>query len=92
MQTPFEAFKLDVEEIFMEKLAKSPAQTFWRVNSPAHFGGHTGTYTAIQESLVCPGPCLIVMQSTACVQTNPASQVAGRELCVTSLLPTNKAA
>ena len=51
-QTPFEAFKLDVKEIFMEKLAKSPAHTFWRINSPSHFGGHTGTFTAIQEMLV----------------------------------------
>lgn len=39
----------------MEKLAKSPAQTIWRLNSPTHFGGHTGTYNAIEEMLVSSG-------------------------------------
>ncbi len=33
----------------MDKLGKYPAQTFWRSNSPTHFGGATGTFTAVEE-------------------------------------------
>lgn len=33
----------------MEKLSKYPAQTYWRSNSPTHFGGATGTFTAVEE-------------------------------------------
>ena len=48
-QTPWEAFKLDVRDLFVDKLSKYPAQSLWRTNSPTHFGGFTGTFTAIEE-------------------------------------------
>ncbi len=49
LQLPWESFKLDVHDLFHNKLAHSPAQAFWRTNSPTHFGGATGTFTAIEE-------------------------------------------
>ncbi|EIE21418.1 hypothetical protein COCSUDRAFT_43154 [Coccomyxa subellipsoidea C-169] len=50
-RAPFEAFKADVKDLFVDKLSKYPAQTFWRSNSPTHFGGATGTFTAVEEGL-----------------------------------------
>ena len=49
LQGPFEAFKLDVKDLFLQKLSKYPAQSYWRTNSPTHFGGATGTFTAVEE-------------------------------------------
>ena len=49
-QAPWEAFKLDMRDLFLDKLSKYPALSFWRTNSPTHFGGHTGTYTGIEEA------------------------------------------
>ncbi len=49
LQTPWEAFKLDIRDLFMDKLSQYPAQSLWRTNSPTHFGGFTGTFTAIEE-------------------------------------------
>lgn len=91
-----EAFKVDMKELLVDKLAKSPAQTFWRLNSPAHFGGHTGTYTGIQELLVCPGPCLINMRHDPVLDIHTEqssistcdSTIAVR--CHASLLPAKK--
>ncbi|CAL8469667.1 g9208 [Coccomyxa elongata] len=50
-KAPFEAFKLDVKELFLEKLSKYPAQSYWRTYSPTHFGGATGTFLAVEEGL-----------------------------------------
>ena len=79
MQTPFEAFKEDVKEIFMEKLAKSPAQTFWRMNSPSHFGGHTGTFTAIQEMLVCPAMITFLTSNRMSINREAGEEYASLE-------------
>ncbi|CAL5228102.1 g11175 [Coccomyxa viridis] len=48
---PWESFQLDIRDLFVDKLSKSPAQAYWRTNSPTHFGGATGTFTAIEEPL-----------------------------------------
>ena len=48
-QLPWESFQLDIRDLFVDKLSKSPAQSYWRTNSPTHFGGATGTFTAIEE-------------------------------------------
>ncbi len=53
VQLPWESFQLDIRDLFVDKLSKSPAQAYWRTNSPTHFGGATGTFTAIEE--VCAG-------------------------------------
>jgi len=56
LQAPFEAFKLDVKDLFVDKLSKHPGQVFWRTNSPTHFGGATGTFLAVEEvgsSVLC---------------------------------------
>jgi hypothetical protein len=52
-QAPWEAFKEDIRELFVERLSKYQAQAFWRTNSPTHFGGHTGTFTSIEEVGLC---------------------------------------
>lgn len=72
MQLPWESFQADVHDLFHDKLSKYPAQSYWRTNSPTHFGGATGTFTAIEEvshtvrmlgkSLVEGGSC-----SLACI-------------------------
>ena len=52
LQLPWEAFQADIRDLFHDKLSKYPAQSFWRTNSPTHFGGATGTFTAIEEVIV----------------------------------------
>ena len=49
LQLPWESFELHLRDLFVDNLGKSPAQSFWRTNSPTHFGGATGTFTAIEE-------------------------------------------
>ena len=57
MQLPWESFQLDIRDLFVDKLSKSLAQAYWRTNSPTHFGGATGTFTAIEEVRTGPGCC-----------------------------------
>ena len=49
LQLPWESFQADIRDLFHDKLSRYPAQSFWRTNSPTHFGGATGTFTAIEE-------------------------------------------
>ena len=52
LQLPWEAFQADIRDLFHDKLSQYPAQSFWRTNSPTHFGGATGTFTAIEEVML----------------------------------------
>ena len=42
LQLPWESFQADIHDLFHDKLSKYPAQSYWRTNSPTHFGGATG--------------------------------------------------
>ena len=59
LQLPWEAFQADVRDLFHDKLSRYPAQSFWRTNSPTHFGGATGTFTAIEEVISALMSCTL---------------------------------
>jgi hypothetical protein len=44
-------FKSSMEQIIMQRLKQSRATVFWKEYAPSHFGGRTGTFTGLEESL-----------------------------------------
>ncbi|CAL8467294.1 g6831 [Coccomyxa elongata] len=51
MLSPWTRYLNDVQELFSKRLTQTPALVLWRAYGPTHFGGPTGTYTAITEHL-----------------------------------------
>lgn len=42
---PWDRYKIDIQELFDQRLRKYKAHVLWRAYGPTHFGGPTGTYT-----------------------------------------------
>ncbi|KAK9916493.1 hypothetical protein WJX75_003317 [Coccomyxa subellipsoidea] len=51
MGTPWARYVNDVQELFAQRLRNYKALVLWRAYGPTHFGGPTGTYTALVEHL-----------------------------------------
>ncbi len=95
LQLPWESFQADVHDLFHDKLSRYPAQSLWRTNSPTHFGGATGTFTAIEEVKVqllikCRGFVLVypaeVMPASACKPSWRGRYLGPSEECIRHLI------
>jgi hypothetical protein len=40
-----------MQDLILRRLKQSRATVYWKEYAPAHFGGRTGTWTGVEESL-----------------------------------------